>query len=85
MISDVIILIAALFQFFSSIFFVTIQSMTVPIFPSKPFSYEDLRMRQHYVSFAQGMIIQIYPEADRVKQVSKHYYQDVKINIFCIS
>ena len=59
--------------------------MTVPIFLSKPFSYEDLRMRKHYVSLAQGMIRQIYHGADSVNQVSKHYYQDVKINIFCIS
>ena len=42
-ISDVIIPIAAISKNFFTIFFVTLQSMTVPNFMSEAFSYQDLR------------------------------------------
>ena len=48
-IDDVIIAIAAILNFFFYQFFVTLQSMTVPNFMSKAFSYQDLRRGGHHV------------------------------------
>ena len=55
-------------KLFCNIFFVTLQSMTVPNFMSKTFSYQDLRSVTQRSPWR--MIRQKYPGADRVKMHS---------------
>ena len=60
-------------KFFSTIFFATFQSITVPNFMSKELSYQDLRRgRGCYVPRSPlGMIRQKYPGGYRVKKKLK--------------
>ena len=72
-ISDAIIAIAEMLKFFSTNFFVTLQSMTVPYFMSKAFFYQDLCMGGEEgctmrPPSPRDIIRQQYPGADRAKK-----------------
>ena len=74
-ISDVIIAIAAILKFFSTNFFVTLESMIVPNFISKAFFYQDLGRRVrvgHYCPLPPLGHDQTkkYPGADRVNPIA---------------
>ena len=69
-VNDVIIPIAVILKIFFYHFFVTLQSMTVPNFMSKAFSYQDLGSGRTMCP-PWCMIRQKYPGSDRVNKVAK--------------
>ena len=82
---------ATLKFFFDHFFFVTLQSMTVPNFMSKAFSYQDLSRRGggggeewvHYVPAPfRGMIRQKYSGADRVSRILWNFYKQLLFGLF---
>ena len=82
-ISDVIIPIIFFYHVFFFFFFVTLQSMIVPNFMSKAFSYQDLHNAGSTCpSLIRGMIRKKYPRGDRAKIVATSSDElDRKLNI----
>ena len=75
---------ATLKFFFDHFFFVTLQSMTVPNFMSKAFSYQDLSRRGGGGgrSGCRGMIRQKYSGADRVSRILWNFYKQLLFGLF---